>query len=219
MLPFNVKICGVTSAEDALGACDAGADAIGLNFYPGSSRYLADDLTTAKVRDAIGEKAFVVGVFVNENVDQVIRIAKKFNLDAVQLHGDENLEYGGQLKCPIIKAISVRSDSYSVLNSLIDDWQDLSNLVGLLLDTECGHQYGGSGKTFDWAAVGASLSSRSQLVLAGGLHADNVGQAISEFGAVAVDVASGVEIEKGRKNKEKMARFVKNARLAFGQTH
>ena len=205
----KIKICGVTRVDDATAAVRAGADYIGINFWPSSKRYVdpsrAGELVRA-IRDA--GAAQIVGVFVDAN--NVVEIAEMVGLDIVQLHGDETREDAAALatKRPVWKAIAVRDERD--IDGL-DQWP----VDAILLDTPTPGR-GGSGVTFDWSLARAArerFGSR-HLVLAGGLTPENVARAVAEVAPFGVDVASGVELAPREKDVTRIAAFIAAVRGA-----
>ena len=197
----RVKICGIGDLETALGAAEAGADALGFVFAPGRRR-----LSPVRAREIIKKlPPFIsrVGVFVNLPATEVEQIASYTGIDTVQLHGDESPEYCKAITgLKIIKAFSVSS---------VNDLEMAGRYVvdGYLLDTPAPGLRGGTGMTFDWGL--AANFSAGPLVLAGGLNPENVSQAIEIVRPYAVDVSSGVEIE-GRKAISKIKNFVRRVK-------
>jgi len=216
---FKVKICGITNVEDALAAVAAGADAIGLNFYERSTRYLNPDLA-ADLAAAIGDRALKVGVFVDADPDVIRAIVARCQLGLVQLHGDETPSALAALAgLPVMRAFRVGGELASVQQHLeaCDSLNAMPRLV--LVDAAVPGHFGGSGKTADWdlLASGRSALCGLPLVLAGGLHDGNVAAAIAAVRPVAVDVASGVEDAPGRKSAARMQSFVRAARAALAE--
>ncbi len=203
-MSVRVKICGITQADDAAIACDAGADALGFNFFRGSRRYVEPATAAAIVRDLVG-RACMVGVFVDAARDEVERIADLVGLDALQFHGDENPQYCEGWSRKVIKAVRIQ-DAGSVAHAR----RYATEFV--LADAYTPGEHGGTGQTFAWDLL--SDFDRSRLVLAGGLTPDNVGRAIREVRPYAVDVASGVESAPGRKDADKVRRFIAHAHAA-----
>ncbi len=200
----RVKICGVTSVADARVAVDAGADAIGLNFYPGSPRCVSID-TAAAIGAAVPRAVWRVGVFVDVPRADVARIVEQLALDAVQFHGDEDAEQCRGWPCRTIKAVRVR------------DAGSLARVAGLdvdfvLADAYVADRRGGTGQRVpaEWL-VGVPCE---RLILAGGLTPENVIEAVRPVRPAMVDVASGVERAPGIKDPEKVERFIANVRLA-----
>ena len=197
----RIKICGVTEVEDARDASLLGADAIGLNFFEASPRYVLPE-QAVRIIDSLPLFVTAVGVFVNYRDPQALEdFALSMRLGAVQLHGDESPDYCSMIsRVDVIKAIPVGQDF------AVDSLQKYP-VTGILLDSKRKGVYGGSGQTFDWTwAAGANAFGR--IVLAGGLNAENVGGAIRELHPFAVDVTSGVESSPGRKDYERMRRFI-----------
>ena len=200
----KVKICGVTRVEDAIGAARAGADFVGINFWPGSKRHV-DARRGAELARAVRDAgaAQVVGVFVNASVDEVLATAAAAALDIVQLHGDESRDQVAALAATVRvwKAIPIRTAADV---DALASWE----LDAVLLDTPTPGR-GGSGVTFDWSLARAAQQRHpGPHVLAGGLTPDNVGRAVTEVAPWAVDVASGVEASPGVKDAAKVTAFV-----------
>ena len=200
MAAVRVKICGITRPEDALCARDAGAWAIGLNFFSGSPRCVTP-ARAAAIAAAVPQLTRV-GVFVNEPRERVAAIAAETGLDALQFHGDENPAYCRDWSLPVVKAIRVRDETSVAAARAFD-------VAFLLVDAWAPDQYGGSGRTFAWDLL-APLD-RDRLILAGGLDPGNVAAAVRAVRPFAVDVASGVESAPGIKDPEKVRRFVDHA--------
>ncbi len=207
---MRVKICGITSPEDAAAAVEAGADAIGLVFYAASRRAVSPD-EAAKIAAAISPLVMTVGLFVNAPTETVLSTLERVPLNLLQFHGDESPEYCREFHRPYLKALPV-TDSEELRRSM-DSYPEAR---GFLLDTAAAGQFGGTGKTFDWGLVPSD--SPRPLVLAGGLGPDNVAAAISAVGPAAVDVSSGVESAPGIKDPLKMQKFVAAARAAFEES-
>lgn len=195
----RLKICGITRDVDLHVALDAGADAIGFVFYPPSPRYLALDLAAALAKQV---PAFVtrVGLFVNADAADVRRTLQVVPLDLLQFHGDEEEAYCAQFGRPYIKVARMRPEL-----DLLEFARCFSSARALLLDTHV-ESYGGSGLGFDWSLIPAGLSL--PIILSGGLHAGNLGEAVRRVRPWAVDVSSGVEQAKGIKDATKIAAFV-----------
>lgn len=196
MIP--VKICGITRLEDALCAASNGATAVGFIFYAPSLRYIQPAKARVVVDQLPGD-LIKVGVFVNETADEVKRIYDYCRLDMIQLHGDESPEYCRQFpESRIIKALELKTE------------QDLKKAaayhgVAILVDNRQAGLYGGTGKTVNWDMAGR-LSQ--PLILSGGLKEENILDALRRANPAAVDIASGVETEPGRKDPAKIARFM-----------
>jgi phosphoribosylanthranilate isomerase len=200
----RVKICGITNEEDARAATELGADALGFNLWPGSKRHIDLERASSWIR---GLPPFVtrVAVLVNVSLDEARHIAAHPVIDLVQFHGDEDEGYCAQFAAcgrPFIKALRVR------------DMGSLENLErystpSILLDADAGAAYGGTGKQLDPALAAEAIRRFPgvKIVLAGGLKPESVAEAIRVAQPYAVDVASGVETEPGRKDPAKLARF------------
>ncbi len=218
---FRIKVCGITTVEDAFAAVDAGADAIGLNFYEKSSRYVKPELASA-IAAEISPHATPVGLFVNHPAEKIKRICSQVGLEVVQLHGDEPPEFLGQLGRGY-KVVRARRVSEKGLEEVSKDLQACFDLSGffpkaVLLDAETPGHYGGTGKTISWAELaGHSARLEVPLILAGGLTPENVAEAIRTVRPSGVDVASGVESSPAVKDKEKMRQFVAAAKAAFSK--
>jgi phosphoribosylanthranilate isomerase len=205
-----VKICGVTTVEDARDAALLGADAIGLNFHPGSPRCISPE-TAMRIIDKLPPFVSAVGVFVNyENPEALEDFAASIRLDAVQLHGGESPDYCSVIsRVKVIKALRV-GDRFRV------ESMGHYAVSAFLLDAYSRTAFGGTGTVFEWSrAAGANAFGR--VVLAGGLNPENVGAGIDELHPYAVDVSSGVETKPGKKDYEKMRRFIEAVHDADGK--
>lgn len=204
----KIKICGITRAEDGLSAVEAGADFIGVNFYPPSPRYLAPEAAARLVRE-VGNQVKWVGVFVNEQPEIIRGIAARVGLDLAQLHGEESPEFCRNLGLPVVKAFRIRS---------VDDLAGLGDFPADYVLVDCySPGYGGSGLTFEWRLLEEKNLPRGRLFLAGGLTPDNVADAVRAARPFAVDVASGVESEPGMKDRAKLEMFIHNCRTVGGE--
>jgi len=200
----KVKICGITTVDDAVTAARAGAAAIGLNFYSRSLRYVSVEQARAIVA-ALPPEVCPVGVFVNETRGHVVDVATTVGLRAVQLHGDESPADCTGWSIKVIKALRVR-DAASVEQAAAYP------VDFILLDAYVEGHAGGTGRRFAWDL--ATRCDRSRLILAGGLTADNVADAVRAVRPYAVDVASGVERGPGIKDTQLIQRFIANAQTA-----
>ena len=198
----RVKICGIRSLKDAEMAVEYGADALGFVFA--KSPRQVDPLLAREIVRSLPPFIFTVGVFVNENRDSMLCTAEFCGLDAVQLHGDESPEYCGELPFSVIKAFRVRSAD--VIGQMRDYRVD-----GYLLDTFVPGRPGGTGKTFNWDIAARAAKEFKNVILAGGLNAANVMEAILSVRPFAVDVSSGVE-DFGKKDREKIVKFMNEVR-------
>ena len=195
-----VKICGITSSADALAACEAGADALGLVFYAPSSRCVTPEQARAIVA-AVPPFVTIVALFVDESVATIQRTLECVPVDCIQFHGDEAPAFCAQFQRPYLKALRMRPGVD--IGKLAGNFGDAR---GLLLDSWQPGVPGGTGQTFDWTAIPTGLSR--PLVLAGGLDEHNVAAAIATVRPAAVDVSGGVESAPGIKDAGKMNRFV-----------
>lgn len=201
----RVKICGVTRPEDARAAAQAGADAIGLVFYPRSPRYLSTE-RALEIRDAAPPFVSVVALFVNPDAAQVAQVLGRLRPALLQFHGDETPEFCGQFGLPYVKACRVRQGV-----DLLEYLRPFAGAAGWLLDSFV-EAYGGVGERFDWSLVPAQRER--PLILSGGLSRDNVGEAIRRVRPWGVDVSTGVESAKGLKDAAKIAAFITEVRNA-----
>jgi phosphoribosylanthranilate isomerase len=200
-----VKICGVTSVADALGCVEAGADAIGINFYAGSPRFC--DLQRAReITDAVGSRIEVVGVFVDASREQIDFLRNAVGFGHAQLHG---LESPGFLQSLLPRA-------YKALRVMGDRAIEEAGRYGgdrILLDAYVPGVAGGTGACFDWA-VAKRIAGQRRVIVAGGLTPDNVAEAITEVAPYGVDTASGVESAPGQKDLVRLRAFVQTAKLS-----
>src|SRR6185295_3542489 len=203
-----VKVCGITSLEDSLAALDAGADALGFNFYARSPRYLTPENARAIIKQ-LPEDLLTVGVFVNEDLEVIRKIATTAGVRALQLHGDESPEYCETLKdYYLIKAFAggpefnpERLRDYHV-NAIMIDAVDPDGVGG------------GTGRLSDWLVAAKTSELFPKVFLAGGLSAENVGEAIRAVKPYAVDACSRLESAPGRKDHERVRAFVAAVRNA-----
>lgn len=201
----RVKICGITRPGDARAAAAAGADAIGLVFYPPSPRFLSVE-RALDIRAALPPFVQAVALFVNPDAAQVAQVIGRLHPALLQFHGEETPEFCAQFGLPYIKACRV-AQGVDLLKYL----QPFSTASGWLLDAHV-EQYGGVGASFDWSLVPARLER--PLVLSGGLAVGNIGQAVRQLRPWAVDVSSGVESAKGIKDAAMIAAFIAEVRNA-----
>jgi phosphoribosylanthranilate isomerase len=198
-----IKVCGITRMTDALHAAEQGADALGFVFWPKSPRYV-DPQRAAEIIAELPPTLMTVGVFVNEPVDSVLETVQRATLTAVQLHGDEPPAYADAIAWPVLRAMSVEEVATTA-------WPEETTL---LLDAVNAAMRGGTGRTIDWQRA-AGLARTRKVILAGGLTADNVADAIHTVRPFGVDVSSGVEDAPGVKDWRKVTAFIANARKAF----
>jgi phosphoribosylanthranilate isomerase len=198
---MKVKVCGITSYEDAVMALDHGVDALGFNFFPPSPRYIAPETARQIVRQ-LPPFAVSVGLFVNSDRDTVDRTARYAGVQIIQLHGKEDPEYcRGLSEWPLIKAIRIGT------GGRVDDNLQEYQVNAFLLDSRDDVLFGGTGKSFDWSFAG-KLPLIRPIILAGGLRPDNVREAIRIVKPYAVDVCSGVEGAPGKKDAAKLVEFM-----------
>ncbi|ETX04186.1 MAG: hypothetical protein ETSY2_30235 [Candidatus Entotheonella gemina] len=203
----QVKICGVTSLDDARVAVEAGADMIGLNFYPPSPRYVTPDQAQTIVEQLPPEVA-AVGVFVNETAEAITHVAEVSGVKKVQLHGDEAPSVCAALSLPVIKAFRFTEHVRPEMMA------GYTTVDAFLVEGFHERLYGGGGAMADWQQV-ATLHDYGRIILAGGLTPDNVRQAIRVVQPYAVDVSSGVEASLGQKDGQKVRAFVQQAKAAI----
>jgi phosphoribosylanthranilate isomerase len=200
-----VKICGITNAGDARAAAAAGADAVGFVFAE-SPRHVSVE-EARKISLALPESIIRVGVFVDEEPAEILRISREVGLDLAQLHGDETPEVVTAIRQGGVKVMkALRVESATSLEALDESEADL-----ILLDAHSERARGGTGQRFDWE-VAKSSTGRDNIVVSGGLGPENVREAIEFFEPYGVDASSSLEDEPGRKNGERVRRFVFAAR-------
>jgi len=211
---LRIKICGVTSAADARQAALLGADAVGLNFFAQSPRYVAPAAVESILREL---PLFVdaVGVFVNERLHEACELAGRFGrIHTIQWHAEDR-EPDDPFPFRLIAAFPV-ADQQSLLaiTRYLDQCRDVGHLpAAVLVDAQVPGRYGGTGQTAPWSLL-ADFRPPLPVILAGGLTPDNVAEAVRIVRPYGVDVASGVEISPGHKDPERMRRFIGNAREA-----
>jgi phosphoribosylanthranilate isomerase len=205
----RIKICGVTNLEDARLAADLGAHALGFIFYPKSPRAVRPEVAR-EIIDNLPPFIMTVGVFVDEEAAMVRGIAETAGLDWVQLHGKESPEYCRSLGRRVIKGFRIKDPSSL---ALLPDYR--GSVQAFLLDTYKAGTAGGTGETFDWA-LARRAGELGPIILAGGLTPANVAPAIQAAQPAAVDVASGVEAEPGKKDPEKLKKFFEAVKILGG---
>jgi phosphoribosylanthranilate isomerase len=220
-MPVQVKICGITNVEDAVAAAQFGADFIGLNFYPGSPRCVSEAQARLIVQ-ALPPSTVPVALFVNEPWERIQELTARLRINTIQVHGDD------VVPCPIfglgwIAALPARDESLlSLALTGLSEWfcpeypgqNTFHPPMAILLDAHVPGIYGGTGRTAPWETIGRYTNNPDPLkiILAGGLTPDNVAEAIRIVRPWAVDVASGVESAPGKKDHDKMRRFIENAK-------
>jgi phosphoribosylanthranilate isomerase len=201
----RIKICGLTRLEDVRAAVGAGADAIGLVFYPASPRHV-DLAAAAALSRAVPPFITIVGLFVNADPALVRQTLAAVPIHLLQFHGDEDDDYCRQFDRPFIKAARVRAGM-----DLVQYAGAFPSAQAILLDAFV-DGFGGGGKVFDWTLIPSAL--KTPIILSGGLDAGNVAEAIGRVRPAAVDVSSGVESTKGIKDHDKIQAFVAAVRAA-----
>jgi len=211
-LRTRVKICGITRSADARAAAEAGADAIGLVFYPPSPRFLSVE-RAVEIRDALPPFVQTVALFVNPDAAQVAQVIGRLKPAAMQFHGEETPQFCAQFGVPWIKAVRVKSEAREL--DLLEYLRPFSGAMAWLLDSHV-EAYGGVGERFDWSLVPAALRNGGDkpLILSGGLARENVAEAVRRVRPWGVDVSSGVESAKGLKDAAKIAAFIAEVRNA-----
>lgn len=201
----RVKICGLREVAHARAAVEAGAEMLGFNFYPAARRYVDPGIVRDILADLPRGSFETVGVFVNEGPVRIDEIADLVGLDLVQLSGDEPCELNGQLNRPVVRTVHVddTTSAEAIASRAVD-----ARIIHL--DTKKSGQYGGTGASFDWR-IARAASGLGDVLLAGGLNAENVGEAIRVARPWGVDVSSGVE-RAGVKAPELIHAFVRAAR-------
>ena len=190
-----MKICGITSYQNAKIAVNYGASAIGIIFFQGSPRYVDPEKVKNWISD-IPLNVKKVGVFVDEKIENIHNIAGELNLDFIQLHGGESSEYCDQMIKPVIKVFRVGDDFD---NRVLDDYQ----VAAFLFDTYQKGKHGGTGENFNWELI-ADLNTDTPIILSGGLNSVNIINGINVVNPSAVDINSGVESTPGVKDKGKV---------------
>ena len=198
---YVIKICGVTTAQDAADAVTAGATALGFNFYPKSPRYVSVD-RAQKISESLPAGILKVGVFVNASAEELFTASPAVPLDVVQLHGEL------PARVPNVRIWRAKPVYNSFKSTVLSD-----SYEAYLLDAQS-PDFGGSGQTFDWSLVATSNHS-ARLIVAGGLDASNVALAIATLHPWGVDACSRLESLPGRKDRLKVQAFVEAARAAF----
>lgn len=202
----RVKFCGITQLDDAHYAEYLGVDAMGFVFYEKSPRVLS--ITAAEaICQTLSPFITKVGLFVNPSKSEVEAVLQKVNLDLLQFHGDEAEDFCRQFNKPYIKAVAVRDKE-----SMNQATKLYPSAAGLLLDTFHQEKKGGTGEVFDWSLI--SSTHAKPIILAGGLTIENVRLAIETVKPYAVDVSSGIELNKTKKDFDKMRRFIEEVRHA-----
>jgi len=219
---FRIKICGITNLHDALVAAEAGADAIGLNFFHGSPRCIRVEEAT-RIADQLGGEVQRVGVFVNAGAEEIREICRATRIHQIQLHGEEPPELLGELH-EEFEIIRARRMDQRGTRPIVDDLELCCQRAAcgpdaILIDAAVSGSFGGTGCRVNWQLLSNHQEwwRKWPLILAGGLTSENVAEAIRVVHPYGVDVASGVESSPGKKEPQKVRDFVAAARVAFAQ--
>ena len=206
-----VKICGITNLDDALAAVDAGADALGFNFFPRSPRYITPEAArtiTDRLSGVGPPDLLTVGVFVNESLDAIKKTAAVAGVSALQLHGNETPEYCRELRGYYLIKVFSAGDKFAP--EIVLDYE----VQAIMLDAVDREKFGGTGKLGNWAIARETRKLVPKLFLAGGLCAENVCGAINQVNPYAVDACSRLESVPGRKDHDRVRAFVKAVRAS-----
>lgn len=203
---MRVKFCGITNQEDALRAADLGVDALGFIFSERSARYVRPD-AAARIIEHLPPFVVVVGVFIDPDEREARRVARDCGLSLIQLHGNESPDLCRRLGPAVLKAIRVQDKAS--LNRMIP----YRPVRAFVLDTYRDDQPGGTGRTFDWE-LALQAKKFGPIILAGGLTPENVRQGVLQVRPVGLDVSSGIEAHAGKKDRDKMKRFIAAVRAA-----
>ncbi len=201
----RVKICGITRAEDAQLAVDAGVDAVGLVFYAKSPRFVNNEIA-AEISQLVPAFVSRVALFKDADKAMIDSVLQAVEIDLIQFHGSETPDFCEQFVLPYIKAIGMKGTEHDA-GFLRSSAENYRSAKALLLDGHAPGEAGGTGESFDWASI-ASIDK--PVVLAGGLTPENVQQAITLVQPFAVDVSSGVESAPGIKDRDKVSAFMRN---------
>lgn len=209
----KVKVCGLTSLEDARFVSGALADYIGFIFYEESPRFINPAQAGAIINWIEGPEC--VGVFVNQPMDDVNMIARKTGIDLVQLHGNESPEYCNLMEYPVIKAIHVPDGATKTdLEDIVNPYLPFADYF--LFDTKVEGKWGGTGQTFDWSLVD-KVTHRTPFFLSGGLNAGNVRSACQKVRPYGIDLSSGLESGPGVKDFDKIEVFMEEMREVWNE--
>ncbi len=207
MLIVKVKICGLTNYEDSAAALDLGADIIGFNFYEKSPRFIKPE-NAVRIIDRLPAFIDTAGVFVNAPLDHIHKTINTCQLNWVQLHGDETVQFCDLLRSLNVKTMkAIRVKGQNDIRKAEEYFTD-----AILLDAFDTEKYGGTGLTFDWNIIG---HIRKRIFLAGGINPDNVVEAV-EHGVYGIDICSGIEESPGKKDHKKMKQLFENIRYLRG---
>lgn len=195
----RIKICGITNLQDAQAAVNCGVDILGFNFYKASPRYINPEATRAIIRQ-LPFYLGTAGILVQPRKDEMLQIAQESLVNALQVYEPLDIHDFHDFPIPIIYCIRLQDGEMLKIPE--------NGAAMILLDTYSKSEYGGTGKRFDWAKITNTIP-RERLILAGGIDTDNVEEALRIVNPAVVDVASGAEIEPGKKDEKKMAELVK----------
>ncbi len=193
-MSMKIKICGIAKLDDAQLCVEHGVDAIGFIFYPKSKRYITPE-DAKKIATSIPVFTHKIGVFVDEDFDEVNRIAKLVGLSGVQLHGNETVDYISKISHPVIKSFGV-DESFDF--SLIEAYKDCA----IFLDVKDTKQFGGTGNSFDWELIPADV--RNRIIIAGGVGINNIEDIYKNINPYGIDLSSSVEVSPGIKDANKI---------------
>ncbi len=200
----RLKICGITTLEDARYAAGALVDYLGFIFYPGSPRYITPR-NASEINGWI-EGPEKIGVFVNQPMDEINQVVERAGIDLIQLHGDEEPEMARQLNKPVIKVFRLKGeDDLDAIQRKLEEWKGIA--AYFMFDAYDSRQYGGTGKEWNWSLV-TKLKSDTPCFLAGGISADNVIAAVTEVRPFAIDLSSSLEMSPGIKDFDKIQNFM-----------
>ena len=205
---IRVKICGITSIEDAQNVCQSGADAIGLVFYEKSPRNVTIK-QAREIYEAIPPFITTVGLFLDASKEFVDSTLANVPLDLLQFHGSESPEYCSSFNRPYIKAVGMKNLTESEFVEYADTFKDAK---GFLVDSHEAGKAGGTGETFNWESTPQNY--HKPILLAGGLNPTNIAKAIHQVDVYGVDLSSGVESSPGKKDKQKINQLMKEVRRA-----
>lgn len=213
MMRTRVKICGITRTDDVKLAVNAGVDALGLVFYDKSPRFITNQ-QAIEISQAIPSFVSCVALFKDADEQQIEAVLNVVNVDLIQFHGSETVEFCEQFSRPYIKALGMKGSNCDV-NYLIAKAEEYYTAKALLLDGHAPGEAGGTGETFDWATLtSAGNTTMQSIILAGGLTPDNIKSAIKIAHPYAVDISSGVESSPGIKDKTKVDAFMQQVAAA-----